>query len=178
MTIPHTPTKSTFPVRLLQTGAATAVAAVVGIWATDPKSAWYRSLSLPAWKPVRVVFPAVWTGIYAGLAVTSAAVLARHDMDASTGSAQARDHLVGYERALAVNLALNAGWSLVFWRARNPTLANVEAGALAASAAVLARRAAVADRKLGLSLIPYVVWAGFAKSLSSKIAKRNPGRMG
>lgn len=174
----HTRSNSTFPARLVQTGAATVAAAVVGSLATNPDDAWYRSLSLPNWQPPKAFFPIVWTGLYTGLAVTSAAVLAHHDMEAGSGSAKAQGRRTGFQRALAVNLALNAGWSLIFWRVRNPALADVEAAALAASTIDLARRAARVDPRLGLSLVPYAAWTSFAKILTSAIAKRNPGRRG
>ena len=174
----QTRSNSTFPARLVQTGAATVAAAVVGALATNPDGAWYRSLTLPSWQPPRAAFPVVWTGLYAGLAVTSAAVLARHDMEAGSGSAKAQTHRSGFQRALIANLVLNAGWSVIFWRFRNPALASVEAAALAASTIDLARRAAREDRRLGASLLPYAAWTTFAKILTSAIAKRNPGPNG
>ncbi|GER23952.1 tryptophan-rich sensory protein [Zafaria cholistanensis] len=169
---------STFPARLVQTGAATAAAAAVGVLAADPDGAWYRSLVLPSWQPPRAAFPIVWTGLYAGLAVTSAAVLARHDMEAGSGSAKAQTHRSGFQRAFTANLVLNAGWSVVFWRVRNPRLASLEAAVLAASTIDLACRAAREDGRLGASLLPYAAWTVFAKVLTSAIARRNPDLRG
>ena len=53
-------------------GALSAAAAAVGGLATDPQSAWYRSLKLPPWQPPSVAFPLVWTGLYASIAGASA----------------------------------------------------------------------------------------------------------
>jgi len=174
----QTRSNSTFPARLVQTGAATAAAAVVGALATNPDSAWYRSLTLPAWQPPKALFPIVWTGLYTGLAVASAGVLARHDMEAGSGSAKAQTHRSGFQRALTANLVLNAGWSVIFWRVRNPKLASVEAAVLAASTIDLARRAAREDGRLGACLLPYAAWTTFATVLTHAIAKRNPGHTG
>jgi tryptophan-rich sensory protein len=61
----------------------------------------------------------------------------------------------------------------LFFRARRPSVATVGALALTASAADLARRAAVADRAHGWALAPYAAWCTFATALSADIWHRN-----
>jgi benzodiazapine receptor len=75
--------------------------------------------------------------------------------------------------ALGVNLALNAGWTWIFFRARRPGWATVEAGALDASTIDLVRRAWRVDRTAALLLVPYAVWTGFATALSASVEHRN-----
>ncbi|GAB3986925.1 TspO/MBR family protein [Plantactinospora veratri] len=152
---------------LAKTGLATALAAAVGSLATDPDSAWYRSLDKPAWQPPPAAFPAVWTPLYASIAFAAARAL-----DASTSVAERSS----FRRAYAIDLALNAGWNALFFRARRPRLALAELVLLNAANAVLLHRAWRADRVAGAALLPYLAWTGFATALNATIAARNPGR--
>ena len=152
---------------LLRTGLAVAATAVGGGVATDPGSAWYRALRKPAWQPPPPAYGLVWTPLYAGLAVTSAQAL-----DGLEGQGRTAER-AAYARALAVNLVLNAGWNVVFFRARKPWLAAVECGVLTLSSADLVRRTAAVDRRAGLALAPYPAWCAFATALTAAIARRN-----
>jgi uncharacterized protein YbjT (DUF2867 family)/tryptophan-rich sensory protein len=152
---------------LALTGAATVACAVAGSLATQPGSRWYRSLDLPDWQPPSIAFPVVWTALYADLAASSAAALTAYDRDGETAGRTA------YLKAFGTNLALNAAWSVVFWRARRPWAAAAEAAVLTASTADLARRAGAVSRGAGVALSPYAAWCGFATVLSSAIARRN-----
>lgn len=159
--------KDTGPRNLAAVSAATVATAVVGSLATDPGSRWYRGLDLPRWQPPTAAFPIVWTGLYADIAATSAAALTDLERQGRDGEAAA------YRRALGVNLALNAGWSVLFWRGRRPWLAAAEAAALTVSSADLARRAGASSAGRRNRLLPYAVWTGFATVLTAAIARRN-----
>ncbi|MBL7486882.1 tryptophan-rich sensory protein [Frankia sp. AgB1.9] len=152
---------------LARTSLATAVAAAGGAIGTSPDSDWYRSLDKPAWQPPAQVFPAVWTPLYASIAYAGARAL-----DASAGAAQRRQ----LRRAFGIDLALNAGWTPLFFRARRPRLALAEIVALNVANVVLLRRAWQADRLAGAALLPYAAWTGFATGLNAAIALRNPGQ--
>jgi uncharacterized protein YbjT (DUF2867 family)/tryptophan-rich sensory protein len=152
---------------LALTGTATAVCAIAGSLATQPSSRWYRALNLPDWQPPAIAFSVVWTGLYADLAASSAAALTAYDRAGDTAGRTA------YLKALGTNLALNAAWSVVFWRLRKPWAAAAEAAVLTVSAADLARRAAAVNTRAGIALSPYAAWCGFATALSSAIARRN-----
>jgi tryptophan-rich sensory protein len=76
--------------------------------------------------------------------------------------------------ALAINLALNTGWSWLFFRGHRPWLAAAECAMLTASSADLVRRVGAADKRAGWALAPYPVWCGFATALTAAIARRNP----
>lgn len=151
---------------LVKTGLATAATAASGAVATNPASDWYRSLDKPAWQPPPAAFPAVWTPLYALIAFAGARVL-----DRTAGPQRAR-----FARAYAVDLALNAGWTALFFRARSPRSALVEIVALNAANVGLLRQAWRADRLAGASLLPYVAWTGFATALNASLAARNPAR--
>ena len=152
---------------LALTGSATLACAMLGGLAAQPGSRWYQSLDLPKWQPPKATFPVVWTGLYADIAGSAAATLTAFDR---RGDAAGRS---AYLRALGVNLALNAAWSVIFWRGRRPAWAAGESAVLAISSLDLARRAARTHRAGGAALLPYAAWCGFATVLSAAIARRN-----
>lgn len=149
---------------LAKTVLATGATAVAGSIATRPASDWYRSLDKPKWQPPPAAFPLVWTPLYALIAVAAARAL-----DRTAGWERIR-----FRRTYATDLALNAGWTAVFFRARSPRLALVEIAALNGANLQLLRRGWQADRLAGAALLPYVAWTGFATALNASIAARNP----
>lgn len=172
------------PKLLPKTVAATAAAATLGGLFTQPGSGWYRGLAKPVWQPPPQAFGVVWTALYADIAITSSLVIAdlaeqdRAEQDRA-GQDRVEQHRAGpgkaaaFERALWLNLALNAGWSAVFFRSRRLGLATVWAAALTASGVDLARRAVAASSGKAAALAPYAAWCGFATVLSAAVARRN-----
>lgn len=150
---------------LIATSLASAATAAVGAAATKPGQRWYRRLRKPSWQPPPAVFPLVWNPLYALIAYGSARALDR----ASAGERKA------FSRHLAGNLALNAAWPALFFRARSPRLALAEIAVLNASNLLLIRQAMRADRTAGLLLLPYASWTAFATALNAAIARRNSG---
>ena len=146
---------------LAWTGLASGATALIGSLA-NTRTAWYESLRKPSFQPPPVAFPLVWTPLYVDIAVSSAAVIDRAEEPAA------------FERALAGNLALNAAWTWIFFRARAPRAATAECAVLALSSADLARRAYAVDRRAGLALVPYAAWTAFATVLSAAVARLNP----
>jgi benzodiazapine receptor len=149
-------------------GAAAAVTAtaLVGGRASSGDNRWFQSLRKPSFQPPPVAFPIVWTALYASIAAAGA---------------DAVDHLEDAERtefqaALAANLALNASWTWVFFRARRPWLATAVSGVLAGSSADLVRRARPASGRAAALLVPYTAWCSFATVLAGRIAWLNRGR--
>ena len=138
-----------------------------GLASRDVNSGWYARLSKPSFQPPPVAFPVAWTALYADVAVSSATVL-----DALRDRGRVAE-AAAFQRALAVNLVLNASWTWVFFRAHRLGAAVVTAGALTASCADLVRRAAPASRPAAAALAPYAGWCGFATVLSTAIRRRN-----
>jgi translocator protein len=147
----------------LAAAAGPLAAAVLGGLATDPASRWFRRLDKPSWYPPPQTFGIVWTGLYAGMAWAAGEVLTR------AGEGRRRP----FARALALNLALNAGWSFLFFRAHRPWAAAAEAAVLTDSTADLVRRAAPVSGPAAAVLVPYVAWTAFATALNTAIARRN-----
>ena len=153
---------------LVGTGLATAAAAVAGSMASrDGVQGWYSKIRKPGYVPPNAVFPIAWTALYVDIATTSAAAIDRFRADGRDAKAR------GYITALGVNLALNAGWSWVFFKMNKLGPSVGAAAALAVSSADLARRAADADPRLGAVLVPYPLWCGFATVMSGGIWRLN-----
>ena len=153
---------------LVGTGLATAMAAVAGSVASQQGvRGWYTRIRKPGYVPPNAVFPIAWTTLYVDIAATSAATIERFRAEGQDGKARA------YIAALGANLALNAGWSWVFFKMNKLGPSVVAAAALAASSADLTRRAADADPKFGAALAPYPLWCGFATVMSADIWRLN-----
>ena len=134
--------------------------AAVGGWVTAGSVAdWYPSLRKPSWNPPAWVFGPVWTALYLSMAIAAWLVWRRAGWP-------------GGARALglfAVQLALNAAWSPLFFGLRSPAAGLVDIAALwfAIAATVFAffRIAPVA----GALLVPYWLWVTFATVLNAAI---------
>ncbi len=152
---------------LALTGAASFTSAGVGAAATTPDADWYDALEKPPWDPPPIAYPLVWTPLYADLAVVTAAALTTLEGEGRN------DEAADLRRALAVNLLLNTGWSVLFWRVRKPWLSSAWCALLAAHSAGLVKRVGAVEPSLGAALAPYPAWCAFATTLNTSIARRN-----
>jgi tryptophan-rich sensory protein len=144
-------------------------ASALGGLATDV-GPWYQALAKPSWQPPDWLFGPVWTTIYA-FAVIAATLAWRHAPDT-----RARRRLV---IAFAINLALNLGWSVLFFHLQRPDLALYEVGLLWLSIAALVVIIWPWTRLGAALLLPYLAWVGFAAWLNFTIVQLNgnfPGR--
>jgi translocator protein len=155
---------------LAATTLAVATAAGTGSIASPGRAAgWYSRVRKPAYQPPRAVFPIAWTALYADIAATSAATIDGYRRAGRDDKARA------YATALGVNLALNAGWTWLFFRFHKLGASALGAAVLTASSADLARRAAQGNPRAGLALLPYPLWGAFATVLSTHIWRLNRG---
>jgi translocator protein len=149
------------------TAVAVAAAAAGGRASMTRVPDWYNRLRKPRYIPPNGVFPVAWISLYTDIAITSAAVI---DRLRTTGRrAEARDYAV----ALGANLAINAGWTWLFFKYHKLGASTVGAAILATSSADLTRRATDADPRAGLALMPYPVWCAFATLMSGHIWRLN-----
>jgi tryptophan-rich sensory protein len=151
---------------LLGFGALTAGAAALGSFATarSVNSAWYNvELEKPPFQPPREVFAPVWTALYALMAGSVARV---YEAPPSRERTRAL-------RLWALQLALNAGWSAIFFGARRPRLALAELGALFAAIGAYTHQARTVDRRAARLMLPYLGWTAFAALLNEEIVRRN-----
>jgi translocator protein len=146
-------------------GGITAAAAIINTRATDPKrNAWYRALRKPAFQPPNLLFPLVWTPIYAAMAISANRIAGAPPSPVRT-------------RALAlwgVQLALNAAWSPLFFNRRRPRLALADMTALIGAVTAYTAEARRIDPGAELLMAPYLAWLSFAAALNTEIIRLNP----
>lgn len=152
---PRTPLANTLA--LLGFIALCHTAGALGVLVTSGD--WYRELARPGWAPPGWLFGPVWLTLY-----TMMAVAAWRAWRAPPTVAR-RSAL----RWFAIQLALNAAWSPVFFGLRSIT------GGLAVIVALLAAIVVTIVRMRALSsaaawlLAPYLAWVGFATALNAAI---------
>jgi translocator protein len=141
-----------------------AVGAISGAMTAPAITGWYRTLERPRWNPPDRVFGPVWTGLYAAMGIALQRVV-RAD-----GPAGARRVAVGL---FGLQLALNFGWSWVFFVEREIGLAVIDI--LALWLAIVATLVAFARLSPGAAalMVPYLGWVTFAAALNVAIWQRN-----
>jgi len=121
---------------------------------------WYTTLQKPGFTPPSWLFGPVWTTLYLLMGVALYLVWRRGDNRFALA-------------VFAVQLVLNAGWTLVFFGMRWP------AGGLAVILALLVAIVATMvsfekiDRRAALLLVPYLCWVGFATLLNYELWRLN-----
>jgi translocator protein len=133
---------------------------------------WYQNLRFPDWKPPDAAFPIAWTAIFALIAVAATIGWVR------SPDRRTRTVLLGL---LALNAALNIGWSTLFFAFHRPDWAILEVGFLWLSIAMLALHLRPHAPVAAWCLAPYLVWVAFAAALNASVVALNapfPGRFG
>lgn len=126
---------------------------------------WYADLNKPSWTPPNWLFGPAWTLII-GLATFAGALAWRAAPDAAT---QLRILVL-----FGVNALLHMAWSPLFFVARRPDLALIEAVLLWVSIAALVVGLPRIHPSAALLLAPYLAWVSFAIVLNARIAALNP----
>lgn len=140
-----------------------AVAGIGGAVTAGSVEHWYPTLVKPAINPPNWVFGPVWTVLYLMMAVAAAL--------AWTGAhGGARKVAIGW---FVVQLALNLGWSILFFGLHRiaPALACLILLWLAIAATI--RLFWPINRAAGLLLVPYLLWVSFAGLLNFLIWRLN-----
>ena len=142
---------------------ALAVGGIGALATTSSVTTWYASLIKPPFNPPNAVFGPVWTTLYVLMALAAWRVW-------RAGPAGGRHlGLILY----SVQLALNLGWSLIFFGLRQPAIALVEVALLLAAVVGTGVAFWRADRPAGLMMIPYAAWVAFASALNFEIWRLN-----
>jgi translocator protein len=145
-------------------GSLTAAAAVVGTVTTRSSvDTWYRGLRKPSFTPPNAVFPIVWSGLYALIALSGWRVW-------KAPRSRARNVALGL---WGLKLVLNAAWSPLFFGLRRPRAALVDIVGLGAALGAYTACAVRVDRPAAGMMLPYLGWVGFATALNAEIARRN-----
>jgi len=140
-----------------------AVAAVGGAVTATSVGTWYAGLAKPSFNPPNWLFSPVWSALYLMVAVTGWRVWRRR------GHAGALIALAAW----GLQLALNLGWSFLFFGARMIGAALVEIVLLLVAILVTAVLSWRIDRVAGWLLVPYAVWVGFATLLNAALWRLN-----
>jgi tryptophan-rich sensory protein len=144
-------------ISLLSWIAACHLAGALGALTTD--ASLYHALPTPEWAPPAWLFAPVWLTLYTAMGIAAWRVWTRPRSTART-------------RALglfAVQLALNAAWSPVFFGLEAPRAALLVIAllwlAIASTIAAFGR----VSRGAALLLVPYLAWVTFATALNAAI---------
>jgi translocator protein len=147
---------------LLLSVAAAGGAAGLGGAVTRPGSdPWYQRLDKPSWQPPGEVFGPVWGVLYATQAV-AAWLVWRTGGDIGPAL-----------RLYGAQLALNAGWTLVFFGLHRLGWAVIEIAVLWVAIAATVAGFRKHSRRAALLMLPYLVWVTFAAVLTITIWRRN-----
>jgi tryptophan-rich sensory protein len=124
-------------------------------------SDWYPNLIKPAWNPPSWLFGPVWTVLYLMMGVSSWLVWR-----------EGPRHPAGVKQALvwyAVQLGLNALWSIFFFGMRQIGIALVDIIVLWITLLITIIKFWRIRPIAGWLMVPYLLWVTFATSLNSTI---------
>jgi tryptophan-rich sensory protein len=151
--------------RLVGFMAASFTAGAIGSLATFANvRTWYPLLHKPSWNPPSWIFGPVWTVLYVLMAVA----IWRAWRASASDAVRAR-LVIGYFG----QLALNAGWSIIFFGLKQPAWAFVDIIALWALLVALQIDIRRTDRLAGWLWLPYLLWVSFATALNLAIVWLN-----
>ncbi|MFW6385337.1 MAG: TspO/MBR family protein [Halodesulfurarchaeum sp.] len=140
-----------------------AVGITSGALTAEDIADWYVTLQQPALTPPNWVFGPVWTVLYAMMGVSLALVWRERESRTATFG-------IGL---FALQLALNASWSLVFFGDRNPLGGLFVIVPLIVAIVLTIVAFARVDRRAAWLLVPYLLWTSFATYLNYGIWRLN-----
>lgn len=135
-----------------------------GFLTAQSLTSWYPALAKPFFTPPNIVFPLVWTFLYALMAVSFWRILRAKPEAGPKGQAIA---------AFLGQMVLNIGWSYAFFTLRSPMAGLVVIGALALAIVWMIRAFLRIDRAAGYAQYIYLGWVAFAALLNAAIAVLN-----
>jgi translocator protein len=136
-------------------------AASTGAWFRPGE--WYERLRKPAWRPPNGLFAPVWTILYLMIAVAGWRVWR------DAGFARASLPLAAY----ALQLALNAAWTPLFFGLRRPELGLFDIALLWLAIAATIGLFWPIDGVAAALLAPYLAWVTFAGALNFAVWRLN-----
>lgn len=122
---------------------------------------WYPTLVKPCFNPPNWIFAPVWSMLYIMMGVAAGLVWNRIDFEKEI----VKKALVFF----AIQLALNALWSYLFFGLRNPTLAGIEIVILWLMIFETYVKFSKINKIAGYLFIPYLLWVSFATVLNAGI---------
>lgn len=138
-----------------------AVGYVSGTATQSSVLSWFPTLVKPSFNPPSWVFGPVWSLLYCMMGIAAGLVWHRIDREPEA----VRKALLFF----AIQLALNALWSVLFFGLRNPLLAFVEIIVLWLMIYETYLKFRSIDKIAGYLFIPYLIWVAFATLLNGSI---------
>lgn len=126
---------------------------------------WYAALAKPPFAPPDWLFAPVWIILYFLMGI-SAYMVYSHGL----GKHSVRSAL----KLFALQLALNALWSVLFFGLRSPVLGLIDIALLWLAIAATMWRFRGISRCAFWLLVPYILWVSFAALLNFYIFALNP----
>lgn len=122
---------------------------------------WYLTLIKPVFNPPNWIFAPVWSMLYIMMGVAAGLVWSRIEIEKEA----VKKALIFF----AIQLALNALWSYLFFGLRNPMLAGVEIVILWLMIFETYSKFVKINKTAGYLFIPYLLWVSFALVLNASI---------
>ncbi len=150
---------------LVFVGICLGAGAIGSAFTASSVKTWYPSLLKPPGTPPAWVFGPVWTILYLLMATAVWLVWRQRGSDGA-GAALA---------LFGIQLALNAAWSVVFFRLQQPGAALVEILVLLAAVSITTIRFRIVSPLAFWLMLPYLVWVAYAAYLNLGIWRLNKG---
>ena len=122
---------------------------------------WFPTLEKPFFNPPAYLFAPVWTTLYVMMGIAAGIVWGKIDIMRQ----QVSSALVFF----AIQLGLNALWSILFFGLQNPLLAMIEIVILWLMIYETIIKFNKIDKIATYLLIPYILWVSFATILNASI---------
>lgn len=136
-----------------------------GLFTMQALQTWYPALAKPFFIPPDIVFPLVWTFIYALMTLAFWRILR---VKAPLGK---KSTAFGF---FLLQLSLNIGWSYAFFGQQSPRAGLVVVSLLFIAITLTIRAFRRLDGPAGYAFYPCLVWVGFAGILNAAIVILNP----
>lgn len=146
---------------IVMIGTCLAVGTLAGMATQSSVDTWFPTLKKPPFNPPAAVFPIVWSLLYVMMGVAAGLVWGQIDVR--------RDDVRKALRFFAIQLALNALWSFLFFGIHNPMLALIEIILLWLMIYETYALFRKINKIAGYLFIPYLVWVTFATVLNASI---------
>lgn len=122
---------------------------------------WYPTLVKPSFNPPNWIFAPVWSTLYIMIGIAAGLVWDRIE----SNTALVKKALVIF----AIQLALNAFWSYLFFGLHNPMLAGIEIVLLWLMILETYTQFYKINKIAGYLFLPYLAWVSFAMVLNASI---------
>lgn len=128
----------------------------------DSVNTWFPTINKPSFNPPGWLFAPVWTALYIMMGIAGGLVW--HEINSPR-----REEVKKAMLFFAIQLALNALWSYLFFGLKNPLLALIEIVLLWLLIYETYAKFGKINKFSGYLFIPYLLWVSFATVLNASI---------